>query len=85
LRAHSAPSGSTSSRDGRAQPLGAARRPLGLFAYGVLNRVLIVTGCITSSTTSPGSCSRLPRVTGDLKRFFAGDPSAGAFMSGFFP
>jgi PTS system N-acetylglucosamine-specific IIC component len=24
-------------------------------------------------------------VTGDLKRFFAGDPSAGAFMSGFFP
>jgi PTS system N-acetylglucosamine-specific IIC component len=23
--------------------------------------------------------------TGDLKRFFAGDPSAGAFMSGFFP
>ena len=24
-------------------------------------------------------------MTGDLKRFFAGDPSAGAFMSGFFP
>jgi PTS system N-acetylglucosamine-specific IIC component len=24
-------------------------------------------------------------VTGDLKRFFAGDPSAGAFMTGFFP
>ncbi|MDE2630661.1 MAG: PTS transporter subunit EIIC, partial [Alphaproteobacteria bacterium] len=24
-------------------------------------------------------------VTGDLKRFFAGDPSAGVFMSGFFP
>src|SRR5205823_12631091 len=24
-------------------------------------------------------------VTGDLKRFFAGDPRAGAFMSGFFP
>src|SRR5262249_35222574 len=24
-------------------------------------------------------------VTGDLNRFFAGDPSAGAFMSGFFP
>jgi len=24
-------------------------------------------------------------VTGDLKRFFASDPSAGAFMSGFFP
>src|SRR4029078_560326 len=23
--------------------------------------------------------------TGDLKRFFAGDPSAGAFMAGFFP
>jgi PTS system N-acetylglucosamine-specific IIC component len=23
--------------------------------------------------------------TGDMKRFFAGDPSAGAFMSGFFP
>ena len=23
--------------------------------------------------------------TGDLRRFFAGDPSAGAFMSGFFP
>jgi PTS system N-acetylglucosamine-specific IIC component len=24
-------------------------------------------------------------VTGDLNRFFAGDPTAGAFMSGFFP
>ena len=28
---------------------------------------------------------RHPGATGDLNRFFAGDPTAGAFMSGFFP
>lgn len=63
---------------------------IGLFAYGVLNRALIVTGLhhiannmawflIGDFPTASGV------VTGDLKRFFAGDPTAGAFMSGFFP
>ena len=35
---------------------------------------------------SPGSSlGDFHGATGDLKRFFAGDPSAGAFMAGFFP
>jgi PTS system N-acetylglucosamine-specific IIC component len=63
----------------------------GLFLYGVLNRLLIVTGLhhILNSlvwfvfgnfTDAAGKIA-----TGDLNRFFAGDPSAGAFMAGFFP
>ena len=59
---------------------------LGLFLYGVLNRLLIVTGLhhILNSLVwfNLGS---FHGVTGDLNRFMAGDPSAGAFMSGFFP
>ena len=63
---------------------------LGLFLYGVLNRLLLVTGLhhiinslvwfVFGSYHAGGQV-----VTGDLHRFFAGDPSAGAFMTGFFP
>ena len=59
---------------------------LGLFAYGVLNRVLIVTGLHhILNNIAWFILGDYHGVTGDLKRFFAGDPSAGAFMSGFFP
>ena len=64
---------------------------LGLFIYGVLNRILLVTGLhhilnslvwfvFGSYTGADGKA-----VTGDLHRFFAGDPTAGSFMTGFFP
>jgi len=59
---------------------------LGLFTYGVLNRVLIVTGLHhIINNIAWFLLGDYNGVTGDLKRFFAGDPSAGAFMSGFFP
>lgn len=65
--------------------------PIGVFVYGFLNRLLIPVGLhhVLNSfiwfvfgefTTVAGEV-----VTGDLSRFFAGDPSAGFFMSGFFP
>src|ERR1700733_3657122 len=58
----------------------------GLFAYGVLNRVLIVTGLHhILNNLAWFILGDYHGVTGDLKRFFAGDPTAGAFMSGFFP
>ncbi|MEC9489310.1 MAG: N-acetylglucosamine-specific PTS transporter subunit IIBC [Halanaerobiales bacterium] len=64
---------------------------VGVFVYGFLNRLLIPLGLhhVINSfiwfvfgefTTAAGEV-----VTGDLSRFFAGDPSAGFFMSGFFP
>ncbi|HEU5138034.1 MAG TPA: N-acetylglucosamine-specific PTS transporter subunit IIBC [Steroidobacteraceae bacterium] len=59
---------------------------IGLFAYGVLNRLLIVTGLHhIINNIAWLLLGDFNGVTGDLKRFFAGDPSAGAFMSGFFP
>lgn len=59
---------------------------LGLFAYGVLNRVFIVTGLHhIINNIAWFLLGDYGGVTGDLKRFFAGDPAAGAFMSGFFP
>jgi N-acetylglucosamine PTS system EIICBA or EIICB component len=59
---------------------------IGLFAYGVLNRVLIVTGLHhIINNIAWFLLGDFNGVTGDLKRFFAGDPSAGAFMTGFFP
>ena len=58
----------------------------GLFAYGVLNRVLIVTGLHhIANNLAWFVIGNYHGATGDLHRFFAGDPSAGAFMSGFFP
>jgi len=63
---------------------------LGLFVYGVLNRLLLVTGLhhilnslvwfVFGNYNAAGAV-----VTGDLHRFFAGDPTAGAYMTGFFP
>ncbi len=59
---------------------------IGLFAYGVLNRILIVTGLHhILNNFAWFILGDYHGATGDLKRFFAGDPSAGAFMSGFFP
>lgn len=59
---------------------------IGLFAYGLLNRVLIITGLHhIINNIAWFLLGDYQGVTGDLKRFFAGDPTAGAFMSGFFP
>ncbi len=59
---------------------------VGLFVYGVLNRILIVTGLHhILNNVAWFLVGDFGGVTGDLKRYFAGDPSAGAFMSGFFP
>ncbi|WP_233828082.1 N-acetylglucosamine-specific PTS transporter subunit IIBC [Paraburkholderia sp. ZP32-5] len=64
---------------------------LGAFVFGVLNRLLLVTGLhhilnsltwfVFGTFTPTGGAP----VTGDLHRFFAGDPTAGTFMTGFFP
>ena len=63
-----------------------AAGPVGLFIYGVLNRLLIVTGLHhILNNVAWFIVGDYNGVTGDLKRFFAGDPRAGAFMSGFFP
>ena len=59
---------------------------IGLFTYGLLNRVLIITGLHhILNNIAWFLLGDYQGVTGDLKRFFAGDPAAGAFMSGFFP
>jgi PTS system N-acetylglucosamine-specific IIC component len=59
---------------------------IGLFAYGVLNRVLIVTGLHhIANNIAWFLLGDFNGVTGDLNRFFARDPDAGIFMSGFFP
>lgn len=59
---------------------------VGLFLYGVLNRVLIVTGLHhILNNLAWFVIGDFNGATGDLKRYFAGDPAAGAFMSGFFP
>lgn len=65
---------------------------IGVFVFGVLNRILLVTGLhhiinslawfVFGSYTPPGGGAA---VTGDLHRFFAGDKTAGGFMTGFFP
>ena len=58
----------------------------GLFLYGVLNRALIITGLHhILNNLAWFLVGDFDGVTGDLRRFFAGDPTAGAFMSGFFP
>ncbi|HMD73971.1 MAG TPA: N-acetylglucosamine-specific PTS transporter subunit IIBC [Steroidobacteraceae bacterium] len=58
----------------------------GLFAYGLLNRILIVTGLHhILNNFAWFIVGDYHGATGDLRRYFAGDPSAGAFMSGFFP
>lgn len=58
----------------------------GLFVFGVVNRLLIVTGLHhIINNIAWFVVGDYEGTTGDLRRFFAGDPSAGAFMSGFFP
>ncbi|WP_254605048.1 N-acetylglucosamine-specific PTS transporter subunit IIBC [Sphingomonas bacterium] len=60
--------------------------PFGLFVYGVLNRLLLVTGLHHILNNIVWFVvGDFHGATGDLNRFFAGDPKAGAFMSGFFP
>ncbi|AIO66167.1 N-acetylglucosamine-specific PTS transporter subunit IIBC [Burkholderia oklahomensis] len=65
---------------------------IGTFVYGFLNRLLLVTGLhhiinslvwFVFGTFTPAAGGAA--VTGDLHRFFAGDPTAGGFMAGFFP
>ena len=64
---------------------------IGQFFYGVLNRGLIPVGLhhvvnsvfwfgLGEFTNAAGEI-----VNGDLPRFFAGDPTAGVFMAGFYP
>jgi PTS system N-acetylglucosamine-specific IIC component len=58
----------------------------GLFAYGFLNRILIITGLHhVINNIAWFIIGDFHGTTGDLKRFFAGDPTAGVFMAGFFP
>ncbi len=58
----------------------------GLFMYGVFNRLLIVTGLHhIINNIAWFLLGDFNGVTGDLKRFFAGDPTAGAMMAGYFP
>ena len=58
----------------------------GYFAFGVLNRLLLVTGLhhILNNVVY-FVVGDYHGKTGDLTRFFAGDPTAGGFMSGMFP
>ncbi|WP_206243991.1 N-acetylglucosamine-specific PTS transporter subunit IIBC [Novosphingobium terrae] len=59
---------------------------IGLFAYGFLNKILIITGLHhVINNLAWFVVGDYHGVTGDLRRFFAGDPSAGGFMAGYFP
>ena len=65
---------------------------IGTFIYGFLNRMLIPTGLhhILGSLINFVFGEYVNPVTGEvvrgeLNRFFAGDPTAGIFMTGFFP
>jgi len=59
---------------------------IGPFVFGVLNRLLIVVGLhhILNNFVY-FILGSYHGVFGDLNRFFAGDPTAGTFMTGFFP
>ncbi len=58
----------------------------GLFVFGLLNRLLLVTGLHHLLNNIVWFVAGdYHGTTGDLRRFFAGDPDAGAFMAGFFP
>ena len=62
----------------------------GGFVYGTLNRLLIPLGLHHILNSGPwfvfGSYEGAAGVVhGDIPRFLAGDPTAGAFMTGFFP
>ncbi|KQM87610.1 PTS N-acetyl-D-glucosamine transporter [Sphingomonas sp. Leaf23] len=58
----------------------------GLFGFGLLNRLLLVTGLHhILNNVAWFVLGDFNGTTGDLRRFFAGDPTAGAFMAGYFP
>ena len=60
--------------------------PIGLFVYGLLNRLLLITGLHhILNNVAWFIIGDYAGATGDLQRFFAGDPTAGGFMAGFFP
>jgi PTS system N-acetylglucosamine-specific IIC component len=59
---------------------------IGLFSFGTLNRLLIPTGLHhVINSIAWFVFGEFNGATGDLNRFFAGDPQAGVFMAGFFP
>ena len=65
---------------------------IGTFIFGFLNRILIPTGLhhilgsfinfVFGEYVNPATGEV---IHGDLNRFFAGDPTAGIFMTGFYP
>ncbi len=60
--------------------------PIGLFVYGLLNRLLLITGLHhIINNIAWFLLGDFHGATGDIKRFFAGDKTAGSFMAGFFP
>ncbi|MEJ2857280.1 MULTISPECIES: PTS transporter subunit EIIC [unclassified Saccharothrix] len=59
---------------------------IGAGIYGVINRLLIPLGLHHIPNTFIWQVvGEYEGKTGDLNRFFAGDPTAGTFMTGFFP
>ena len=59
---------------------------LGLFLYGMFNRLFLVTGLHhVLNNFFFFVQGDYQGVSGDLRRFFAGDPSAGGYMAGYFP
>jgi len=59
---------------------------IGVGLYGLLNRLLIPVGLHHVLNSLVWFVfGEYKGATGDLNRFFAGDPSAGIFMTGFFP
>ena len=65
---------------------------VGGFFYGTFNRLLIPLGLHHILNSFPWfllgeytPASGGPTVQGDIARFLSGDPTAGAFMTGFFP
>ncbi len=73
-------------RHGQCRRMDDRRRRSGVFAFGFLNRLLIPFGLhhVLNSITW-FVFGEFNGATGDLNRFFAGDPTAGSFMTGFFP
>lgn len=59
---------------------------IGAFAFGALNRLLIPTGLHHVINSFVWFVfGEFNGATGDLGRFFAGDPTAGTYMVGYFP
>ena len=59
---------------------------IGLFVYGVLNRILIITGLHhVLNNLAWFILGEYGGVTGDLNRFFAGDPTCRRLHVGIFP